>query len=240
MSTRGHRAPDQLHAPGYAADAAVEEGESEHAVPRRQQGAEHLFEGGGPPRGSGRRRRHRSHKGKQRGPSSQGGGPHVEVVSRERMFQDIEGLLRQIRECAEESPVWSADQLNDFTQTVTGFTKSLEQEGEQISQRVRSEYQRIREKLSQALRSWTAPPASGSGTLRQIGGGNQIALVGLDGPPDAARQLVGLPALLREKVRRVDRKPWRVLSLCGGELLEQATGDHEDRGVGFRQRVNQD
>jgi C4-type Zn-finger protein len=68
------------------------------------------------------------------------------------MFQDIEGLLRQIRERAEEASVWTEDQLQDFTQTVTFFTRSLEQEGEQISQRARSEYQRIREKLSQALR----------------------------------------------------------------------------------------
>ena len=61
-------------------------------------------------------------------------------------------MLRQIREQAEETPVWTAEQMSDFTQTVTGFTRSLEQESEQISQRVRDEYQRIREKLSHALR----------------------------------------------------------------------------------------
>jgi C4-type Zn-finger protein len=69
------------------------------------------------------------------------------------MFQDIEGLLRQIRERAEEAAVWTEDQLNDFTQSVTGFTKSLEQEGEPLSLRARGEYQRIRDKLSYALRS---------------------------------------------------------------------------------------
>ena len=68
------------------------------------------------------------------------------------MFQDIEGLLRQIRERAEETAEWTEEQLSEFTHTVTGFTKSLEEEGEPVSERARSEYQRIREKLSQVLR----------------------------------------------------------------------------------------
>ena len=42
--------------------------------------------------------------------------------------------------------------LNPMGGAVTGFTKSLEQEGGSVSQRVRSEYQRVRDKLSQALR----------------------------------------------------------------------------------------
>ena len=154
MSTRGHRATDQLQAPGYSAHGTVDDAaQPERDGARQGHGAERVFEGGGGPHGSGhKRRRHRSQKGKRRRPSSQGGAPHIDIVSRERMFQDIEGLLRQIREQAEESPVWTEQQLQDFTQTVTGFTKSLEQEGEQISPRVRSEYQRIRDKLSQALR----------------------------------------------------------------------------------------
>lgn len=154
MATRGHRATDQLHAPGYSAHAAVDDADSERDAPRREHGPERSFEGGGAPHGSAhkRRRRHRSQKGKRRPPSSQGRGPHIDIVSRERMFQDIEGLLRQIRERAEESVVWTEEELNDFTHTVTGFAKSLEQESDQISQRMRSEYQRIREKLTHALR----------------------------------------------------------------------------------------
>ena len=157
MSTRGHRATDALSAPGYAANTAVDDADSERVARREEHGGERSFHGPGGSQGSGnkRRRRHRSQQGKRRPPSQGGGGggPHIDIVSRERMFQDIEGLLRQIRERAEEATVWTEEQLNDFTQTVTGFTKSLEQEGEQISQRVRSEYQRIRDKPSQALRA---------------------------------------------------------------------------------------
>ncbi|HVO24161.1 MAG TPA: hypothetical protein VMW56_11085 [Candidatus Margulisiibacteriota bacterium] len=153
MSTRGHRATEELQAPGYSAQAAVEDAEPGSNERPQAQGVERAFDSAAP-QGSGRRRRrrHRSPKGKRRNHTGQGGTPHVEIVSRERMFQDIEGLLRQIRERAEESVVWTEEQLSDFTQTVTGFTKSMEQEGEQVSQRMRSEYQRIREKLSQALR----------------------------------------------------------------------------------------
>jgi len=99
-----------------------------------------------------KRRRHRNQRPKQRRPPSAGEGA-IDVVNRERMFQDVEGLLRQIRERAEETAEWTAEQLSDFTQAVTGFTKSLEQEGDSVSQRVRSEYQRVRDKLSQALRN---------------------------------------------------------------------------------------
>jgi len=73
-------------------------------------------------------------------------------VSREHVFQDLEGLLRQIREQAEESSGWRQEQLSEITQTVTGFTKSLEEQLDPISDRIRSEYQRIREKLSHALK----------------------------------------------------------------------------------------
>jgi hypothetical protein len=153
MSTRGHRATEQLQAPGYSAQGAVDDADPERDGRAAQAGVARPSDGAAGPHGSGRkRRRHRSPKGKRRHHPGQGGTPHVDIVSRERMFQDIEGLLRQIRERAEESVVWTEEQLNDFTQTVTGFTKSLEQEGDQISQRMRSEYQRIREKLSHALR----------------------------------------------------------------------------------------
>jgi len=154
MSTRGHRATNQLGVPGYSASAAVDDTEPKGDAPRQESGAQRTFGGPGAPQVSGRkrRRRHRSHKEKPRR-ALPGGSGHIDTVSRERMFQDIEGLLRQIRERAEEAPVWTEEQLNDFTQTVTGFTKSLEQEGETLSQRARSEYQRIRDKLSYALRN---------------------------------------------------------------------------------------
>jgi hypothetical protein len=147
MSTRGQHATEQLQVPGHSAQGAVDDTD-------RERDERHPFDSATAPHSSGRkrRRRHRSPKGKRRRHSGQGGTPHIDIVSRERMFQDIEGLLRQIRERAEESVVWTEEQMNDFTQTVTGFAKSLEQEGDQISQRMRSEYQRIREKLGHALR----------------------------------------------------------------------------------------
>ena len=98
-----------------------------------------------------RRRRQRTQRGKRRRPG-ESRPTHTETVSRERMFQDIEGLLRQIREQAEESASWTDQQLSEITQTVTTFTKSLEAEVDPISDRARSEYQRIREKLSQAMK----------------------------------------------------------------------------------------
>ena len=149
MSTRGQRATEQLQ--GYSAQGAIDD--TDRGRDERH-GVERAFDSTTSPHSSGRkrRRRHRSPKGKRRRHAGQVGTPHIDIVSRERMFQDIEGLLRQIRERAEESVVWTEEQLNDFTQTVTGFTKSLEQEGDQISQRMRSEYQRIREKLTHALR----------------------------------------------------------------------------------------
>jgi hypothetical protein len=154
MSTRGHRATNQLGAPGHSANAAVDDAHPKGDAPRPEPVAPRAFGGPGAPQGAGRkrRRRHRSQKEKPRRPF-QGGSGHIDIVSRERMFQDIEGLLRQIRERAEEAAVWTDEQLHDFTQSVTGFTKSLEQEGEPLSQRARSEYQRIRDKLSDALRN---------------------------------------------------------------------------------------
>jgi hypothetical protein len=111
-------------------------------------------DGGGPGSAMSRRKRRRQRTARPKRRRGGPGRPSIgqDLVSRESMFQDIEGLLRQIRERAEETAEWTAEQLSDFTHTVTGFTKSLEDEGQQISDRVRSEYHRIREKLSQALR----------------------------------------------------------------------------------------
>ena len=70
------------------------------------------------------------------------------------MFQELEGLLRQIREEAEEeqSAGYSESQLNEFAQTVVGFTRHLEEQSEPLPERTRSEYHRIRDRLSQALK----------------------------------------------------------------------------------------
>jgi hypothetical protein len=104
-------------------------------------------------RGSARkkRRRQRSQHGK-RPHMQQARGVSLDVISRERIFQELEGLLRQIREQAEETACWGADQLTEMTQTVTSFTKALEEQSDPLPERARSEYQRIRDKLSQALR----------------------------------------------------------------------------------------
>jgi len=76
------------------------------------------------------------------------------MVSREQIFQDIEGLLRQIREQAEENARWNDEEIREFVQTVTTFTRALEQfDGEAITPRLHSDYQRVRDKLVQALRS---------------------------------------------------------------------------------------
>ena len=98
-----------------------------------------------------RKRRQRLQRGKHGRPSP-GRGAHFEGMSRERVFQELEGLLRQIREQAEETAEWAEDRLTEITQTVTSFTKSLEEETDPIPERARLEYQRIREKLSQVLK----------------------------------------------------------------------------------------
>jgi C4-type Zn-finger protein len=79
----------------------------------------------------------------------------AEGVSRERIFQDLEGLLRQIREEAEESSNGgvSEEQISDMARAVRAFSKVLEEHSDPIPERARGEYQRIREKLVRALRS---------------------------------------------------------------------------------------
>ena len=76
-------------------------------------------------------------------------------VNRERIFQDLEGLLRQIREEAEESSNGriSEGQISEVARVVSAFSKVLEEQSDPISERSRGEYQRIREKLVQTLRS---------------------------------------------------------------------------------------
>jgi hypothetical protein len=109
---------------------------------------------GGP--GGGRRKRRRprpphAKPARPHEPHRGGAAARLDVASRERVFQSVEGLLRQIREQAEDGVQWSEAELREITQTVTAFTKLLEQEGDPISDRAHTEYQRIREKLNQAL-----------------------------------------------------------------------------------------
>ncbi|HYD50052.1 MAG TPA: hypothetical protein VEB21_16965, partial [Terriglobales bacterium] len=79
---------------------------------------------------------------------------HLDSTNRERIFQHVEGLLRQIREVAEEEAgKYTEDQLNDYTVTVTNFTRALEEEGDLRSDRIRSEYMRVRDKLTYALKN---------------------------------------------------------------------------------------
>lgn len=75
-----------------------------------------------------------------------------EGASRERIFQDLEGLLRQLREEAEASPAVAAEEISLMAQAVSTFTRTLEEQPDPISERVHCEYQRIREKLVQSLR----------------------------------------------------------------------------------------
>jgi len=96
-----------------------------------------------------KRRRQRPQRGKHRGPQ---GRVHSEGVNREHIFQELEGLLRQIREEAEESCNRAEEEVNAMARTVTTFTKELEDQSDPVSERLRSEYQRIREMLTQALR----------------------------------------------------------------------------------------
>jgi hypothetical protein len=104
-----------------------------------------------------KRRRQRPQRPKHRSKGGGGGGQQrshavKDDTDRERIFQDIEGLLRRIREEAEESGR-PEEELRDVTTTVTNFTKLLEEEAEVVSERARVEYHRVREKLNHALRS---------------------------------------------------------------------------------------
>ncbi len=126
----------------------MEDGES-----RPQQGS-----GGGGSRRKRRRARGQRNKRHHRPPqeSRAAGGPRADNTNRERMFQDVEGLLRQIREHAEETTEWSEEELREITHNVTTFTRALEQESEPISERARGDYHRLRDKLTQALRNKAA------------------------------------------------------------------------------------
>lgn len=100
--------------------------------------------------GGGRRKRRRQRAQGPRPPHRRVG--QLESASRERIFQDLEGLLRQLREEAEASSEMAAEQISLMAQTVSTFTRALEEQSDPISERAHTEYQRIREKLVQTLR----------------------------------------------------------------------------------------
>lgn len=84
----------------------------------------------------------------------------MDGTSRERIFQDLEGLLRQLREESEVSSQMAAEQVSLMARTVSTFTRALEDQSDPISDRTHSQYQRIREKLVQTLRGERPGPAS--------------------------------------------------------------------------------
>ena len=119
--------------------------------PVRMQG-NHSGDGGGG--GIGRKKRRRQRNKKRVGVSP---SPHGDNANRERVYQDIDGLLRQIRELAEETSAYSQERLDEFTQVVMTLFKALEGEGEMVSDRLYGEYLRVRDKLNLALKE-QAPP----------------------------------------------------------------------------------
>ena len=144
----GRRAPDT--------HASVHAGHADTDLQLSMGGGEsHSYHGSGNAGGGRRkRRRQRPQHGKRQRPHEPqrtATGARLDVAGRERVLQAVEGLLRQIREQAEEGGQWTETELREITQIVTAFTKSLEQEADPISERAQAEYQRIRERLSQAL-----------------------------------------------------------------------------------------
>lgn len=105
------------------------------------------------PGGGSRRKRHRQRSQRDKRPGFTPVRSHPgEGVSRERIFQELEGLLRQIREEAEGSSGIAEQQINEVARLVSTFTKVLEELSDPISERLRGEYQRIREKLVHMVR----------------------------------------------------------------------------------------
>lgn len=98
-----------------------------------------------------KRRRQRSQRGKRQG-FTPVRSHHGEGISRERIFQELEGLLRQVREEAEESPGMAEEQINEVARLVSTFTKALDEQSDPVSERLRGEYQHLREKLVRMLR----------------------------------------------------------------------------------------
>ncbi len=79
--------------------------------------------------------------------------PFGETANRERVFQDLEGLLRRIREVAEESAAYSEGQVAEYAREVGDLFRALEGEGDVVSDRLFGAYQRLRRRLSDALKT---------------------------------------------------------------------------------------
>ena len=110
----------------------------------------HAAEVGGGAGGARRkRRRQRPARGKRQ---RSRGHVQAENVSREGILQELEGLLRQIREEAEESLNRPEEEISAIARTVSTFTRELEEQCDPISERLRTEYQRLRGMLTQRLR----------------------------------------------------------------------------------------
>src|SRR5262245_46351304 len=124
MSTNGRSAPDHGGGPS---GVAVEESEREgtpYALMHDGRGDGQPYAGGHSGAGSRkRRRRQRSQRGKRGGNPAQNSARGNSLVSREGIFQELEGLLRQIREQVDESATGSEAQLSEIVHTVTSFTK---------------------------------------------------------------------------------------------------------------------
>jgi hypothetical protein len=151
MSTTGRGAPEYCEPPGAGVDEPQGRG-AEWKLMDDGRPDSQPFAGARSGAGSRkRRRRQRSQRAKHRRPLPSATRVNS-AVSREGIFQELEGLLRQIREQAEESATGNGAQLNEIVHTVTSFTKSLEEQADPISDRARSEFQRIRDRLSQVLR----------------------------------------------------------------------------------------
>jgi hypothetical protein len=152
MTTTPRGASGHHQAPDSAFDGEEREGtttEVRIALGGRQPDSNISAIGGGAGGSRRKRRRQRSPGGKRWRPQ---GHVHSEGLNREHIFQELEGLLRQIREEAEESSNRTVEEVGAMARTVTTFTKELEEQSDPVSERLRSEYQRIRGMLTQALR----------------------------------------------------------------------------------------
>lgn len=99
----------------------------------------------------GKRRRQRQQRPRHARKPTAKENAAIDSSNRERIFQHVEGLLRQIREEAEETGKFSEDQVRDYAMTVVNFNRLLEEQSEPLPERVRIEYLRVRDKLTSAL-----------------------------------------------------------------------------------------
>jgi hypothetical protein len=163
MTTTRRGASEHHKAPESAFDGEDREGTTTDGRTAADSWQPHPYaaEVGGAGGGTRRkRRRQRPARGKRRRSQNHA---QAENVSREGIFQELEGLLRQIREEAEESLNRPEEEISAIARTVSTFTKQLEEQGDPISERLRTEYQRLREILTQRLRGEPGGGEPGAG-----------------------------------------------------------------------------